>query len=469
MTDAVASESIDSHRGFARLCESLSVFNPFDVLGLETYELRHTKTLAWLLDPQGSHNLGTAFLERFMAGLPGALPNTLPANAEAALVFSELAVKDSVLMIGDASAPQTAEEKTNSRIDVYLQIGTDFFLAIEAKLGAKEHGNQLRNYREAVEKQAAGLHPHTTALLYLTLDGAAPVRAEEAAHWVAINWSEHVIVPLQATLQEARRLPEGVETPAANVLHFLSDYLRTLQKVTGSRDYAPRGLAEQILMEEAPNGLIHKMIDTFHDQGKGPKAELQLQLKAIKGGAEAAKLLMEVESNLRARVCDTIASQVLRDDCVRIGPTDQTAATQKTSIDFITAKMAKLMGASRPAFCFRLDIRRTDTIELKLFFDKARRHPLEGPLPWPQEHVRTWPGLGEWHDSGFENWNLGQGVGNGGVGQKMAVITFGGKPRAIVRHLDEVGDMKPVQDWLAKVIRFVDLRMDELLEAATAG
>ncbi|MGJ7917788.1 PD-(D/E)XK nuclease family protein [Massilia sp. LXY-6] len=467
MTNTAANDSISSHRGFARLCENLSVFNPFDVLGLETYELRHTKTLAWLLDPKGSHKLGTAFLERFLQGLPGAVRGTLPANAGAALVFSELVVKEGVLMIGEASAPETAEQVSKSRIDVYLQIGSDFFLAIEAKLGAKEHGNQLRDYREAVENQAAGLASHTTTLLYLTLDGAQPVRADEAKSWTAISWSEHVLVPLRATLREALRLAEGIETPADNVLHFLSDYRRTLEKVTKSREYAPRLLAEQILMEEAPKGPIHAMIDTFHGQEKAPKVRLQLQLKAMKGGAEAAKLLMEVESDMRAAVCDTITSQVLRADCVQIRSANQKKqrkSANKTSIDFITAKMASVMGTTKPAFCFRLDIRRTEAIELKLFFQEPRLRSSEEPLPWPQEQLMQWRSR---KDCGveFDNWNLGDNI-NGGIGQKMAVITIDRKPEAIVRRPPEAGRIKQVQAWLANVISFVDLRMDELHKAA---
>ena len=194
-------EGISTHRGFAKLCEALSVFNPFDVLGLETYELRHTKTLAWLLDPKGSHDLGSAFLERFLAGLPDRLSMALPADLDKARVFSELPVKHKTLRLGDALPPEASEatgKDSSKRIDVYMQVESAFFLAIEAKIGADEHGNQLEHYRQAVEKQAAGQSAPT--LLYLTLEGAQPVQPEERKRWSAINWRDHVLAPLQATL-----------------------------------------------------------------------------------------------------------------------------------------------------------------------------------------------------------------------------------------------------------------------------
>jgi len=462
------SEELFSHPGFSKLCEALSVFNPFEVLGLESYELRHTKTLAWLLDPKGSHNLGTAFIERFLQGLPAGVAGQLPVNLDAARVFSELPVRKKTLMLGEASSPEVAEatEKDSSkRIDVYVQVDSTFFLAIEAKIGANEHGDQLQHYREAVQKQAGDSASATTLLLYLTLDGAAPVQQAERNYWTAINWSDHVLVPLQAMLQASPQAGDCAGQPGPNVMHFLSDYLRTLQKVTGSRDFAPRVLAEDLLKGEDYEGPIGSMLKTFHDQNAEAKARLQLQLKGVKGGLEAASLLQAVESDLRARVCDKLAFQILRDDWVRIGSGAKTQrqSAKSTKIDFMTPTMAKLMGTSKPQFFFRLDIRRAKTIELKLFYENPQRAEGNEPLPSPQRELMAWPGnedQEEWPALMEENWNLGQALTNGGTGKKMAVITFGGAPQTIVRPHPEPKDIEQVQDWLANVVRFVDRKID---------
>lgn len=466
MTTTAVIERICSHPGFVRLCESASVFNPFEVLGLETYELRHTKTLAWLMDPRGSHNLGTAFLERFLKGLPTRVSTALPADLDAALVFSELPVKNKSLRLGDASEPETTEQDTNSRIDVYLQIGARFFLALEAKIGASEHGHQLRNYREAVENQAAKHASGTTALLYLTLDGAAPLDANEATCWTAINWSQHVLLPLRATLDYARQAKAHAEPPCHKVLDFLSDYLRTLQKVTRSTDYAPRVLAEQILSEEGKEAPIMEMMNIFHARKMALKAELKMRLKGMKGGQEAAKLLQEVESDLRARVCETLATHVLQAGWVRLGPEGKAQPISSTKIDFITAKMARLMAKGKPPLRFRLDIRRRDRIELKLFFQGAQHAESRKPMPWLQTELMKWSEKDGWKSLFEKEWNLGHQLDKGGTGQKMAVITFGDKPTAVVTNMPGSDEIKQVQDWLTDVVAFVDRRMDELLGPA---
>lgn len=44
----------------------LSDFDPFDFLELSRKEAIHSKILAWLLDPKGSHSLGDFFLKNFL-------------------------------------------------------------------------------------------------------------------------------------------------------------------------------------------------------------------------------------------------------------------------------------------------------------------------------------------------------------------------------------------------------------------
>lgn len=460
-------DAISSHPGFARLCEALGVFNPFEVLGLETYELRHTKTLAWLLDPKGSHNLGTAFLERFLGGLPVALSMRLPANLDAARVFSELAVKNRTLRLGDAlpgDGIDATEADSSKRIDVYIQVEAALYLAIEAKIGANEHGDQLANYREAVQKQAAGQAPAT--LLYLTLDGAEPAQPGERKAWTAINWHEHVLLPLQAALREARQPEDGAgHAGSSSVMHFLSAYVTTLQKVTGSRDYAPRLLAEDILTRETYDSPLGSMIDLLHSRDAPAKARLRLQLKGIKGGQEAANLLQAVESDLRAKACNTLAAQLVRDDWVRIGTRArrQAQSADSTKIDFMTNKMAMFMGTSAPAFFFRLDIRRTNTIELKLFFENSELVEPGQALSSLQGDLMRWADEEEWAALVDKTWNLGLALRNGGVGQKMAVMTFGGVSETILRKTPDHENIAQVREWLAKVACFVDCKMDAML------
>ena len=248
-------------------------------------------------------------------------------------------------------------------------------------------------------------------------------------------------------------------------MHFLSDYVKTLQKVTGSRDYAPRLLAEEILTEETHNGPLGTMINVLHGQDSAAKTRLRLQLKGMKGGQEAANLLQSIESELRARTCNTLAGMLVSDDWVRIGGRAGRQSADSTNIDFMTNKMALLMGTANPRFFFRLDIRRKSTIELKLFFENPEVAGPGKPLSSPQQELMAWSGA-EWCALTEKKWNLGQALANGGVGQKMAVMTFGGGSTTIVRKMPAAEDIERVRAWLANVVCFVDRKVDEMLGVA---
>ncbi len=46
--------------------EEVSGFNPFRVLKLEHYEIRHSNFLVWLLNPQESHGIDDVFLKKIL-------------------------------------------------------------------------------------------------------------------------------------------------------------------------------------------------------------------------------------------------------------------------------------------------------------------------------------------------------------------------------------------------------------------
>ena len=48
------------------MSDEISGFSPFKVLKLESHEIRHSNVLAWLFNPNESHNLGSKFLEQFL-------------------------------------------------------------------------------------------------------------------------------------------------------------------------------------------------------------------------------------------------------------------------------------------------------------------------------------------------------------------------------------------------------------------
>ena len=49
-----------------RLQVGLNEPNIFDILRVSSQEIRHSNFLAWLLNPKGSHGLGSYFLKRIL-------------------------------------------------------------------------------------------------------------------------------------------------------------------------------------------------------------------------------------------------------------------------------------------------------------------------------------------------------------------------------------------------------------------
>jgi hypothetical protein len=45
----------------------LKEFNPFKVLKVDQYEIRHSNIISWLLNPGENHNLGDTFIKKFLA------------------------------------------------------------------------------------------------------------------------------------------------------------------------------------------------------------------------------------------------------------------------------------------------------------------------------------------------------------------------------------------------------------------
>jgi len=128
-----------------KLEEILAQFNLFDAIGAVRVELRHSDFLSFLLDPNATHGLADAFLQRLL--------QTVILNAgEKALGINPID-----LDVWDLNDTLVLREWEN--IDILLLNTTcKFVVAIENKVLAKEHSSQLRRYRETLAKH----HPQLT-------------------------------------------------------------------------------------------------------------------------------------------------------------------------------------------------------------------------------------------------------------------------------------------------------------------
>jgi hypothetical protein len=133
-------------RELTELESKLSQFNIFRVLRASHNEIRHSNMLAWLLKPDESHSLGSRFLRRWLMQIVHEAEDTtatrlrLPSPIEIdALEIDEVEV---------------AREREN--IDLLLIIrpikGAPWIICIENKVGSAQHSDQLRRYRQIVER-----------------------------------------------------------------------------------------------------------------------------------------------------------------------------------------------------------------------------------------------------------------------------------------------------------------------------
>lgn len=128
-------------------------------LGLQFHEVSLCRGLAWLLDPDGGHQLGRRPLEAFLRNL------------------------DVPVVEGAPVRIRVEESREDTRADVVLGVG-ERTIVIEAKVHAGEQ-----------PRQADRLHTHwaneNLTLLFLTRSGQAPYTAADSKDlWLARAWRE---------------------------------------------------------------------------------------------------------------------------------------------------------------------------------------------------------------------------------------------------------------------------------------
>jgi hypothetical protein len=147
-------------------------FNIFQVLRLEADEQRlHSRFIAHLLDPAGSHEMGSAFLEAFVKILE------IPFAADRATVTTEL-----------HTGIVDQEKKVGGFIDIYLEDKNKQGISIENKIYAGDQENQLErysNYRKGQNK-----------VVYLTLHAIERPAVSDAVtfqDFIPISYSNEIM------------------------------------------------------------------------------------------------------------------------------------------------------------------------------------------------------------------------------------------------------------------------------------
>jgi len=145
-----------------------ALINVWDISGLKRDEVRNTAVLAWWLDCQGSHGLGSQLLTRIMKDFT--------------TDFDILSIENELYRTRPESLPLG---ELDNRIDI--EISSNFALIFwEIKIDAKEGEEQLNRYHDLLNIKAN--EKQDKCLIYLTPDSGK--KKHETSSTYGITWSQ---------------------------------------------------------------------------------------------------------------------------------------------------------------------------------------------------------------------------------------------------------------------------------------
>lgn len=186
-------------------------YNLFSILSIERYELKHSALIANLLDPEGSHGCGDAFLRAFF----------------------EIALKGTAYPFENSSPDSCTEYytgpiagDTGGRIDILVK-SSQYGLIIENKIYAGDQDKQLTRY-DNYGKEIFGADGYL--LVYLTLYGydaskeSTATKSAEEVGYLRLSYAEDIL----RWLEQCARL--AYDKPL--VRESLNQYIRTIKQLT---------------------------------------------------------------------------------------------------------------------------------------------------------------------------------------------------------------------------------------------
>jgi len=204
-------------KDFQQVCAGLRTFNVFRALRIEHYEIRHSNVLAWLLDPEESHKLGSIFLRRILSCI------LLDHQGAKILPGAEI----ELMKLDDI---EVLRESLNRDLLVVvrepIRSHGGIVLLIENKVRAGEHGSQLERYYKRTCQQFPNM---LCVPVFLTPQGVEPEDEEQQRTY--LTWP---FARLYGTIRETAEQHRPQMPIAAS--QFLDHYLETLRRIVMEDD-----------------------------------------------------------------------------------------------------------------------------------------------------------------------------------------------------------------------------------------
>lgn len=203
---------IEDSQDFTTLDNHFNRFNPFKILQVDNYEIRHSNVLMWLLDPRQNHNLGSYFIKKLLAKV-----FVNPANYEDEDKLSNYNVLELCShSYHDLAVYKELATSNRKRIDVLAVSAVHkTVVLIENKYWASESEGQLEEYIEFARSTYEG---YRIVPIFLTLLDEEPTHED----YLMVGYSD-VLGILQNLLSSQ------VNYMNSHVHSFLSYYVDILE------------------------------------------------------------------------------------------------------------------------------------------------------------------------------------------------------------------------------------------------
>lgn len=184
--------------------------NIFRVLRIARTEIRHSNMLAWLLDPNENHGLGSLFLQALIIDL------SKPHYYESAKEYDSIITPTSAIDLLSSDLSDTHVFREWNHIDILLTLPKEYTLAIENKVDSSESKDskglsQLTRYSNVLH---AHYDQHKCIKVFLTPYGDEPTDN----NWHVFTYSDILSILEKSLAPQEKSLPAEV---ALLIKHYI--------------------------------------------------------------------------------------------------------------------------------------------------------------------------------------------------------------------------------------------------------
>jgi hypothetical protein len=201
---------LDHTKEFEQLNQKFKRFNPFKVLKVNRFEIRHSNFLGWLLDPNENHQLGDFFVKKLLSRLVTKPENEVKVtNVDVLLHMCR--------SFWDTQVKREVKTRTNRSIDLLLKIPSqNLIVIIENKFYSGESKGQLEDYLAYAREEYSG---YEIIPIFLTLSTDEP------------SYQDYFILDYKDILEIITQYIElHKDAISDNVYHFIKYYTAILQE-----------------------------------------------------------------------------------------------------------------------------------------------------------------------------------------------------------------------------------------------